>query len=102
MDWGKWMPSLTYAGTYEVYIWYPHYPGIYPETNSAHYQVHHSGGDTFITRDQATGYGGWQLLATVQCPAGTGCYVKLTDETHETNYTRRVWFDAVRFKRIGN
>ncbi|NNJ13543.1 DUF2012 domain-containing protein [Chloroflexales bacterium ZM16-3] len=97
LDWGKWQPNLPQAGTYNVYVWYPHYPGSAPETNSASYQVHHANGDTNVTWNQATNPGVWNKLATVNCAAGTACYVKLTDSTPEGTGTRRVWFDAVKF-----
>ena len=97
IDWGLWTPNLPQTGTYDVYIWYPHYPGIVPETNSARYQVHDTGGDQAITWNQAVNYGQWNKIATVNCTAGTGCFVKLTDATSESTATRRVWFDAVKF-----
>jgi murein DD-endopeptidase MepM/ murein hydrolase activator NlpD len=97
LDWGKWQPDLPQTGTYDIHIWYPHFPGYYPETGSAHYQVHHTEGDQYVTWNQATGYGRWNKIATVQCNAGKSCYVKLTDETHESTGTRRVWFDAIKF-----
>ncbi|WP_129631903.1 hypothetical protein [Candidatus Oscillochloris fontis] len=56
IDYGIWRPNLPQTGTYDVYIWYPHFPGIAPETNSAHYQVHDNGGDQNITWNQATNY----------------------------------------------
>ncbi|MFV9507721.1 MAG: beta-sandwich domain-containing protein [Oscillochloridaceae bacterium umkhey_bin13] len=97
IDWGRWQPSLPTTGTYDIYIWYPHYPGIVPETNTARYQVHDASGDRFFTWNQATSYGGWIKLTSASCVAGTSCYVRLTDETSESTGTRRVWFDAVKF-----
>ncbi len=97
IDWGLWQPTLPQAGTYDVYIWYPHFPGTAPETNSARYQVHHASGDQFVTWNQAVNAGMWNKLTTVNCVAGAACYVRLTDATSETSGTRRVWFDAVRF-----
>lgn len=97
--WAKWQPNLTYTGNYAIYVWYPHFPGNVPETNSAHYMVHQStGSDKYISPwNQAINYGSWRYLTTASCNAGTSCYVKLTDETHEASNTRRVWFDAVKF-----
>ncbi len=100
LDWGQWKPNLPEDGTYDVYIWYPHFPGIAPETNNAHYRLHHADGDYKFTHDQARNSGRWNKVATVRCRAGTECYLKLTDETSETNATRRVWFDAVKFVRV--
>jgi murein DD-endopeptidase MepM/ murein hydrolase activator NlpD len=100
IDWGTWTPQLTQSGTYDVYIWYPHFPGYYPETGSAHYQVHHTSGDQYVTWNQSTNAGRWNKIATVNCNAGTSCSVKLTDESHESTGTRRVWFDAVKFVRV--
>ncbi len=100
LDWGKWTPDLPRQGTYNVYIWYPHYPGYYPETGTAHYQVHHAEGNKYLTWNQATNYKRWNKIATVNCPAGRSCYVKLTDETHEGTASRRVWFDAVKFELV--
>lgn len=97
IDWGKWQPSLPSAGTYDVYVWYPHYPGSVPETNNARYQVHDASGDRSFTWNQATSYGGWIRLTSASCVAGASCYVRLTDETTESTGTRRVWFDAVKF-----
>ena len=97
IDWGMWQPNLPQAGTYDVYVWYPYYPGNFPETNSASYQVHHASGDQFVPWNQASSAGQWNKIATVNCTVGTACYVKLTDATNESTNTRRVWFDAVKF-----
>ena len=97
IDWGMWQPNLPQAGTYDVSVWYPYFPGIAPETNSASYQVHHAGGDQFVSWNQAISAGQWNKIATVTCTVGTACYVKLTDATSEGSNTRRVWFDAVKF-----
>jgi len=97
LDSGTWRPNLPQEGTYDVYIWYPHFPGFVPETNNANYQVHHADGDYHFTWNQALNAGKWNKVATVRCRAGTECYVKLTDKTSEANATRRVWFDAVKF-----
>ena len=97
IDWGMWQPNLPQAGTYDVYVWYPYYPGNFPETTSASYQVHHASGDQFVPWNQASSAGQWNKIATVNCTVGTACYVKLTDATNESTNTRRVWFDAVKF-----
>lgn len=97
LDSGTWRPTLPQEGTYDVYIWYPYFPGFSPETNNAHYQVHHADGDYHFTWNQALNAGKWNKVATVRCRAGTACYVKLTDKTNEADATRRVWFDAVKF-----
>ncbi len=96
---GIWQPALPYAGKYKIFLWYPHYPGSKPETNSAHYMVHPSiGSDQDISPwNQAINYASWQELATIDCYTGTSCYVKLTDEVHEDSDTRKIWFDAVKF-----
>ena len=99
-DWAKWTPNLPQDGDYDVYIWYPHYPGSYPETNTARYQVHAHTGDTSFIVNQAINFGGWQKLTTVCCIAGTECYAKVTDVTNE-GFSRRVWFDATKFTRTG-
>ena len=31
LDWATWKPNLDYAGYYDVYVWYPHFPGVVPE-----------------------------------------------------------------------
>lgn len=99
IDWGMWQPNLPQAGTYDVYIWYPHFPGSAPETNSAHYLVHDVNGDQSVIWNQAVNYGQWNKVAAASCTVGTACYVKLTDETPESG-SRRVWFDAVKFVRV--
>jgi len=97
LDWGRWRPNLQQDGEYDVYIWYPHLAFGSPDTTNAHYQIHHAGGDTYVTWNQSTNGVRWNKIATVQCSAGTNCYVKLTDESNETTNTHRVWFDAVKF-----
>ncbi|NNJ13542.1 hypothetical protein EKD04_024770 [Chloroflexales bacterium ZM16-3] len=100
LDWGKWQPSLPQAGMYDVYVWYPQATDSTPATGSATYQVHHTDGDTNISWNQATNPGAWNKITTVNCAAGTDCYVKLTDATSEPTGSHRVWLDAVKFVQV--
>ena len=99
LDWGKWQPNLTLAGTYDVYVWYPQVTDTIPATGAATYQVHHATGDTNVTWNQATNPGAWNNIATVSCAAGTACYVQLTDSSPESTGSHRIWLDAVKFVR---
>lgn len=96
-DWGLWRANLTYSGEYDIYFWYPHYPGSAPETNSAHYCVHYDAGDYCFTWNQASNYCQWAYVTTKSCNSGNSCFVQLTDQGDETHLTRRVWFDTVKW-----
>ncbi|MBP1468267.1 carboxypeptidase regulatory-like domain-containing protein, partial [Candidatus Chloroploca sp. M-50] len=94
LDWGKWQPTLPFAGTYDVYVWYP---ALTSASSSVTYKVHHSGGDTNVAWNQAANAGRWNKLTSVQCGAGGSCYVQITDSTSEGTNSRRVGIDAVKF-----
>jgi hypothetical protein len=102
-DQATWQASgIPSAGLYEIAVWYPDTPnpGNYPPTNSARYEIFHADGVETVILDQAQNTVQWNVLATVPCPSDDTCRVKLTDATSEDYRTRRVWIDAVRFRRV--
>jgi hypothetical protein len=95
---GRWTPNLPAAGWYNISVWVPSSSSL---THSARYTLYYPGGSYTTTVDQAAiANTGWYhpTWFSAKCPAGTTCYVELTDVTGEANYTRRVAFDAIKFE----
>ena len=93
-DWGEWRPHLPAAGRYEVQVWIP---SNHATTRNAVYSIHHAGGATARTVDQAACNDEWVSLGTYDFPA-EGALVRLTDKTGEPDAARlEVCFDAVRW-----
>lgn len=74
-DWARWMPDMTEAGDYEVWVWNP---AFYNNTNYAKYTVTAEDANHEAVVDQ--GYGGqqWISLGTYSFPAGSAGSVTLT------------------------
>lgn len=91
----KWTPVMEERGRYAVYISYKSLP---ESTHSAHYTVHHMGGDSEFAVDQTRGGGTWIYLGTFEFDKGSEGYVLLDNGTpsgHEGG--KVVTADAVRF-----
>lgn len=91
----RWTPVFEKRGHYAVYISYKTLP---ESTNSAHYTVHHMGGESEFAVDQSKGGGTWIYLGTFEFGEGSDGYVELDNGTpsgHKGGKT--VTADAVRF-----
>lgn len=64
----RWIPSIPERGKYAVYISYKTLPN---STTSAHYTVHHLGGDTEFIVNQTMGGSTWIYLGTFEFAKGT-------------------------------
>jgi uncharacterized lipoprotein YddW (UPF0748 family) len=94
-----WTPTLTKSGNYDVYCWYPSRSSA---TTNAKYTVYYLGGSTSKTFSQASNTGKWNLIASnLPFAAGTSGYVRMDNITSETNSTKYVAADAVRFVLVG-
>ena len=91
----RWTPIFAERGRYAVYVSYKTVPG---STVSAHYTVHHLGGDTEFCVDQTKGGGTWIYLGTFDFDAGSEGYVTLDNGTPKGHAGGKVvTADAVRF-----
>lgn len=91
----RWTPVFKERGEYAVYVSYKTVPG---STRSAHYTVHHLGGDTHFRVDQTKGGGTWIYLGTFEFDAGSSGSVTLDNSTPKGYEGGRiVTADAVRF-----
>ena len=92
-----WRPQIPERGEYSVYISYQSLP---ESTSSAHYTVHHMGGETEFVVNQKLGGSIWVYLGTFAFDKGDGGFVSLTSKTPE-GYTHVkksiITADAVRF-----
>jgi hypothetical protein len=104
---GIWQPTLPTTGTYKVeaYIGAAStsscsgtMAGGY--TSNAKYTVYHATGTTTVTKDQKASVGAWLDLGTFTFNAGNAGKVKLTDLNSEANFSRIVFFNAMKFTRI--
>jgi hypothetical protein len=86
--WARWTPTITTAGTYEVYMWT--FSGGHPD--AAPFTIVHSSGTAIGTVNQI-GSGSWVSMGTYCFNAGTDGYVQVTDE--DDGY---LIADAVRFE----
>ena len=88
-----WMPQLSSAGMYAVYVSYATLPHA---VSDAHYTVYHSGGKTEFRVNQQMGGGTWLYLGTFHFEAGKNrknCVV-LTNQSQQHGV---VSADAVQF-----
>lgn len=91
----RWTPVFKERGEYAVYVSYKTVPG---STRSAHYTVHHLGGDTHFRVDQTKGGGTWIYLGTFEFDAGSAGSVTLDNSTPKGQEGGKiVTADAVRF-----
>jgi len=88
----QYTPSITTAGTYDVYEW--HSQGSNRTTGAPH-QVTHSGGTTTVNVNQQVGGGAWNKIGTWNFSAGTSGRVRITDGFSGTNIVAIA--DAVKF-----
>jgi hypothetical protein len=97
--WAVWSSSLE-GGAYEVWAYLPKtfVRSQAPRTLSARYEVRHSLGTTIVTVDQTVS--GWVRLGSWGMSPGLNS-VLLSDLTGETDATRVVVVDAVKWVRLG-
>ncbi|KEO83916.1 N-acetylmuramoyl-L-alanine amidase [Tumebacillus flagellatus] len=86
-----WKPTIPTAGNYEVKVFIP---SNYAGTTAAKYEIHYNGGTVTKTVNQSAYSNQWVSLGTYNFAVGTGGYVKLGDNTGDTN---TVAFDTIRF-----
>lgn len=94
-NWGRWRPDLPQSGFYRVYAYVPYCINGYPDSTGVYYRVHHSGGDTTVSVNQANAAGGWADLGLFEFNAGTEGYVYLDDLANDD--WRTVWFDTIKW-----
>ena len=70
-----WRPEIPQRGEYSVYISYLSLP---ESTSSAHYTVHHMGGQSDFVVNQRIGGGIWVYLGTFEFDKGSEGFVSLT------------------------
>ena len=94
-----WQPNLSGAGagTYAVSVYIPNNCA---DTTNATYTVFHNGATDTRTINQANYSNEWVSLGNFYFSAGGSEYVKLVDKTGETETTKRVGFDAVKWVKI--
>ena len=93
----EWRPEIPSRGEYAVYISYKSLPN---SSTSAHYTVHHMGGESCFAVNQKIGGNTWIYLGTYEFEEGTEGYVTLDNRTPEGwkyNSESVVTADAVRF-----
>ena len=92
-DYVVWKPNLAEAGNYGVYYWQP--AGTSAMATNTQFTVYYNGGSQTYTVNQQTAVGGqWILLGTHNFAAGTGGYVKMTD-----NANNWVVADGIKFQK---
>ena len=92
-----WRPQIPSRGEYAVYISYKSFPN---SSTSAHYTVHHMGGDSHFAVNQKMGGNTWIYLGTFEFAEGKSGYVTLDNRTPQGwRYSSGsvVSADAVRF-----
>lgn len=93
----EWKPDIPQRGEYAVYISYISLPN---SCTSAHYTVHHLGGESHFAVNQKMGGGTWIYLGTFEFDEGKGGYVTLDNSTPDGwrhGVGSVVTGDAVRF-----
>ena len=91
-----WTPEIPERGEYAVYISYKTLPN---STESAHYTVHHAGGDSHFIVNQTMGGGTWVYLGTFEFDKGEEGYVELDNAVpHSRSFSpgKAVTADAVK------
>ncbi len=95
-----WRPALT-GGRYEVAIYIPACAGVQPSTQSAHYTIHEADGqEQTLVANQAANAGGWIVLGEFRFDPSADGWVRLTTAVDDRGPA--VWFDAVRWTRVGD
>jgi hypothetical protein len=79
----RWLPELTFGGTYDVYAWWTYHANR--STTVPYRVIHADGTDEIIVdqRDPALG-GQWNLLGTFEFDAGSG-YVEVSSENGQAS-----------------
>ena len=73
----RWEADIPTRGEYAVYVSYVTLPN---STHSAHYTVHHMGGETSFIVNQRMGGGTWIYLGTFEFDKGSSSYVELDSQ----------------------
>lgn len=93
----RWTADIPLRGEYAVYVSYVTLPN---STRSAHYTVHHLGGETSFVVNQRMGGGTWVYLGTFEFGEGGSGYVELDNQVprgYPFDRNNVVTADAVRF-----
>lgn len=107
---GKWTPNIPKAGRYKVeaYIarhgsvnWSCPTATVSRNTSNARYTIQHSGGKTTVRVNQTPLANQWANLGEFTFGVGKNGYVILKDITAETDATRLLVFNVLRFTYIG-
>lgn len=105
---GKWKPTIPLTGKYKIeafvathnQITWPCSPGgtIGWDTSDAKYQVYTNGVKTSTVKiNQAPLENAWATIGTFTLTAGTNNYVILTDLNGETQWTKTISFNVMKF-----
>ncbi|MGG1517891.1 polysaccharide lyase family 8 super-sandwich domain-containing protein [Paenibacillus oryzisoli] len=86
-------PTLTAAGTYKVYMWWPSHAN---RATNAQVDIVHQGITSTVTVNEQELGGQWNLLGTYDFAAGTGGYVKIRNDGANGYVT----VDAVKFEPV--
>ncbi len=87
-----WRPTLAHEGRYHVYVFVPYWNNGTPDTQAAHYLVHHAEGETLVDVDQSLHVDRWVDLGVYTFAAGQQGFLYLDNLTDEAGFC--VWFDA--------
>ncbi|RME00052.1 MAG: hypothetical protein D6812_10395, partial [Deltaproteobacteria bacterium] len=88
----KWNLKIGEAGEYKVRVFVPQCRAT---TRQAKYEIHAAGNTYTKTIDQSIYYDEWVTLGTYYFNTSSGQYIRLNDNTGETNYPD-IAFDAVK------
>jgi len=107
----KWRPTIPVTGKYKVEVYigshaafkWPCSPYSYLsyDTSDARYKIYYSGSSTTKVIDQKPLDHAWALLGTYTFNQGTAGYITLSDYNGETNLSRSISFNVVRFTWVG-
>ncbi len=92
-NWGRWYPDFA-PGRYEVLVYIPE---RYTTSAEARYWVKHSDGYTLKVVDQSANGGRWVSLGTYWFNGDGEDRVSLATPTHESDRSRLLAFDAVKW-----
>lgn len=90
---GTWRPDLSQSGYYRVYAFVPYWFNNTPDTQAAHYVVHHAQGEDLVLVDQSIHVHGWVELGLFPFAGDGDGFVYLNNLTDEAGFC--VWFDAM-------
>jgi hypothetical protein len=95
--WATFRPTIGVPGYYEISEWHPmvgETPSAYQEADNVPFEAVVNGTKKLTgVIDQTRGYGGWNRIAILYLPAGTGSYVRISNRG-----TGFVAADAMRFR----